>query len=105
LLTTMRPQPRSKLFPYTTLFRSERYGGNGPELYQVGCSAEDARGVTDEHPARVQRGDHPAERADARRFGYRAPEGRGQDTERSRSEEHTSELQSRGQLVCRLLLG
>src|SRR5204862_878638 len=66
----MRRPPRSTLFPYTTLFRSQQYG-RAPSR----CG-----------PASRQRG--PARRA----------------TGRARSEEHTSELQSRRDLVCRLLL-
>src|SRR3989442_13453311 len=73
----IRRPPRSTLFPYTTLFRS-RHG----------------RGVAQPGAA-------------ARRAGAVAAAGRG-DLERlltERSEEHTSELQSRPHLVCRLLLG
>src|SRR5690349_25160022 len=77
----LRRPPRSTLFPYTTLFRSV----DGPER--------------DRHP------DH--QRDD------RVPQGRrhGRDVRalrhghcHARSEEHTSELQSRRDLVCRLLL-
>src|SRR6266702_6189221 len=66
LLMIRRP-PRSTLFPYTTLFRSEppRYSGSTPRSVSPPCTPSKANG---------------------------------------RSEEHTSELQSRGQLVCRLLL-
>src|SRR5687768_18104431 len=75
-----RPPPRSTLFPYTTLFRSRRSRRtDGERLRQV-----------DTRPAPA--GDHcPG-------HGLRlAPGG-------CRSEEHTSELQSRLHLVCRLLL-
>src|SRR2546430_15917586 len=68
----IRRPPRSTLFPYTTLFRSEM--GHVPEL---GLGAV-VRGVA----GRVERG------------GAELP----------RSEEHTSELQSQSNLVCRLLL-
>src|SRR5258707_11670982 len=78
----IRRPPRSTLFPYTTLFRSQ------------GAGQYEARHV------RVGR------RADELHHRYRLP-GRGQ-SEISiavmRSEEHTSELQSRQYLVCRLLL-
>src|SRR5947209_11960703 len=70
----IRPPPRSTLFPYTTLFRSSH------------CA----------HPPRQSR----------RRTAVRAPataEAHGCSCG-SRSEEHTSELQSRQYLVCRLLL-
>src|SRR5258707_6931809 len=64
----IRRPPRSTLFPYTTLFRSQSGAGPG-ELYRGmdGCPA-------------------------------------GRHAVRKRSEEHTSELQSRQYLVCRLLL-
>src|SRR2546422_4635870 len=89
----IRRPPRSTLFPYTTLFRSpsaqaralatqvERDGGTTLAIYQ--------------EPV----GDHwqifcllPRERVEASPY------------QRDRSEEHTSELQSRLHLVCRLLL-
>src|SRR2546429_2454738 len=79
----IRRPPRSTLFPYTTLFRSpqaERHGV-GPGLQQqlgggVQQHAEEDQRETDE------------------RHGFLT----------MRSEEHTSELQSRLHLVCRLLL-
>src|SRR2546429_4429519 len=71
----IRRPPRSTLFPYTTLFRSD------PGTLERLCEVE--RGL----PAELH--DHPEEAA-----------ARGLD----RSEEHTSELQSRLHLVCRLLL-
>src|SRR5207249_5344824 len=63
------PQPRSTLFPYTTLFRSHDFGAPGPVVYR-GAYAFAVPGVAQDY----------------------------------RSEEHTSELQSRFDLVCRLLL-
>src|SRR5438445_8292082 len=72
----IRRPPRSTLFPYTTLFRSGDHRGR-------------ARG------ARA--------RAEFRRRPLRA-RARIPAEERMRSEEHTSELQSRQYLVCRLLL-
>src|SRR2546422_8487984 len=86
----IRRPPRSTLFPYTTLFRSLRAarvgaGGVGDDLGQV------ARGVVGVlHVVRIV-GPGPANQ----------PALSGQ---RWRSEEHTSELQSRLHLVCRLLL-
>src|SRR3712207_7590694 len=78
----IRRPPRSTLFPYTTLFRSADDAADRPGHDDVG------RG----HP-RVTR------RRRARRAVRQArPPGR------PRSEEHTSELQSRQYLVCRLLL-
>src|SRR3989442_11330504 len=86
----IRRPPRSTLFPYTTLFRSfVRYDFVLKE--NIGVSQVDALG--DE--ARV--------REEARRSladSVAARLARGYD----RSEEHTSELQSRPHLVCRLLL-
>src|SRR3712207_7807741 len=81
----IRRPPRSTLFPYTTLFRSTpetaRPGG-APHLRLPAPTPEQQGSVTDEH-AGLRRSD---------------------DAARRRSEEHTSELQSRQYLVCRLLL-
>src|SRR3712207_6943393 len=91
----IRRPPRSTLFPYTTLFRSEHTrcraaekGRRGGMQLQVGCA--DCI-----HPPRRQ-GEH-----DGPRVGKRACDA---DYRAGRSEEHTSELQSRQYLVCRLLL-
>src|SRR3712207_8613605 len=75
----IRRPPRSTLFPYTTLFRSDHgeHGGRGADPEGDGDDGE-------------------------RREGRRA--GEGPEGEADRSEEHTSELQSRQYLVCRLLL-
>src|SRR3712207_7470219 len=84
----IRRPPRSTLFPYTTLFRSSR--GGVPTL----SSAADA-------PRRSSPNAMPGWRAGSRTRGgseYIA------GLSRARSEEHTSELQSRQYLVCRLLL-
>src|SRR3712207_7395434 len=92
----IRRPPRSTLFPYTTLFRS--HVGQRPDAVrgqQAGELVEAARRVTDAPelhgwftvPGATRRPDR----------GPRAVGGR-------RSEEHTSELQSRQYLVCRLLL-
>src|SRR4051812_49760339 len=83
----MRQPPRSTLFPYTTLFRS------CPALLRQG-RAEGGRAR--EH--RDLRGDPRPRRL---RAGAHRP---GADRPRRRSEEHTSELQSHVNLVCRLLL-
>src|SRR3712207_7025569 len=81
----IRRPPRSTLFPYTTLFRSP-----GRAL-QPG-----AAGAGERRPAARRSGRDPGAEGAPRRlaFGHGAP----------RSEEHTSELQSRQYLVCRLLL-
>src|SRR3712207_7538201 len=77
----IRRPPRSTLFPYTTLFRSRSIAAL--PAAPVGDSLRDPGG-TRPQPRHAQR-------------GRPSPGGR-------RSEEHTSELQSRQYLVCRLLL-
>src|SRR3712207_7176946 len=77
----VRRPPRSTLFPYTTLFRSSCASPRLPRP----------------PPARP-----PHWSARRRRASLRAPFCR--RPKRARSEEHTSELQSRQYLVCRLLL-
>src|SRR3989442_6350090 len=72
----IRRPPRSTLFPYTTLFRS-------PPFNSTVCGFRPYSGL-----------------AGKERFSGRSP----QEFQRRRSEEHTSELQSRPHLVCRLLL-
>src|SRR3712207_8544817 len=88
----IRRPPRSTLFPYTTLFRSfQRREGELAELAQLA----DAPRRADMRPRRES---HDfAQRV-------RALETVGMDLNPLRSEEHTSELQSRQYLVCRLLL-
>src|SRR5690554_7239702 len=84
------PPPRSTLFPYTTLFRSPAsfagievlYLLQGPVLSQLTSILHIFLGITDD----------PQEVAQCYACVY------------PRSEEHTSELQSRPHLVCRLLL-
>src|SRR2546427_6991456 len=79
----IRRPPRSTLFPYTTLFRSRAHGRAVRALHIVGVDLE-------------------------LRLAVRAGLGREQEVVvgllRVRSEEHTSELQSQSNLVCRLLL-
>src|SRR3712207_8797496 len=86
----IRRPPRSTLFPYTTLFRSEEqelyryYGlgsGTGTQTTQTTQTTQAAAGTVGTGTA-----------------GTRT------DRDGDRSEEHTSELQSRQYLVCRLLL-
>src|SRR3712207_8163817 len=89
----IRRPPRSTLFPYTTLFRSGTGGGSGGRLAAGGPADGSRRGRR--HPGAVVGGPTPL----GRRTGRRAAALR-----RPRSEEHTSELQSRQYLVCRLLL-
>src|SRR2546430_13401099 len=90
----IRPPPRSTLFPYTTLFRSVRV--------EVRLRVE--RGAVDPRQLRVPLVSSPVgpcetgqpQRLDGRREEHAA--------DADRSEEHTSELQSQSNLVCRLLL-
>src|SRR5258706_1641748 len=89
----IRRPPRSTLFPYTTLFRSHIISGSclkGSDG-RVAAYRGVGRDVTGER--RVERG-----LAEAKDRLERALEGG------NRSEEHTSELQSLTNLVCRLLL-
>src|SRR5687767_15469329 len=85
----IRRPPRSTLFPYTTLFRSRR------AVDRLGVGAARWR-------SRRRRG------CDGRRSGWAAgrepPRVVADVHHQSRSEEHTSELQSLAYLVCRLLL-
>src|SRR5688572_32443148 len=85
----LRRPPRSTLFPYTTLFRSARQGAH---LHRRPGGRHVESGVYSEtliHERRVQSVTWP--RFLTSKF-------------RPRSEEHTSELQSQSNLVCRLLL-
>src|SRR5258707_2188611 len=87
----IRRPPRSTLFPYTTLFRSVSDPGSGPGLWRtIFASSQDVGHPGDGHSVTL---------AVAKRLC------RARDwLDSTRSEEHTSELQSRQYLVCRLLL-
>src|SRR5256885_9554234 len=82
----IRRPPRSTLFPYTTLFRSQALQG-----------ALDVHGVRrrQDHAVRLDHVEQDRQVAEQRHFGRAG---------HVRSEEHTSELQSPCNLVCRLLL-
>src|SRR3712207_8911049 len=98
-LMILRP-PRSTLFPYTTLFRS------AAEPFQPARARDqlDRRGRRRQGRPRRRRGTRRPSRGVAERASrVRAALG-SDDTLGRRSEEHTSELQSRQYLVCRLLL-
>src|SRR2546430_8123186 len=90
----IRRPPRSTLFPYTTLFRSDLTGPRGlvPRQFLYRQEAEprklDGCARVRADPSRRLRSDQPRSGPDL------SP----------RSEEHTSELQSQSNLVCRLLL-
>src|SRR3712207_7271066 len=93
----IRRPPRSTLFPYTTLFRS--LGPEGITVNAVASTAVDTPMI-----ARGCGGGMPQDqRQAARQTGHALPVAVLRPEE-IRSEEHTSELQSRQYLVCRLLL-
>src|SRR5947209_15534777 len=97
----MRP-PRSTLFPYTTLFRSPSTpAGIASKMYRqrlggTSGNCQDVRFLSDSSI------DRSHVRMRVRRFQANRPAT--PRATRIRSEEHTSELQSRQYLVCRLLL-
>src|SRR3712207_7438507 len=81
----IRRPPRSTLFPYTTLFRSREIQAQYPTTFI--CTMNWYRAVN-WNKYFIEPGDHAG----------------AMETSAMRSEEHTSELQSRQYLVCRLLL-
>src|SRR5690625_6393300 len=91
--------PSSTLFPYTTLFRSCLHIEE-----RVGVSGDTTQGAGDQPAAGEDAADRQGLLFDgivtpvSEDLGYRGPTACA-----ARSEEHTSELQSRGHLVCRLL--
>src|SRR3712207_7298701 len=88
----IRRPPRSTLFPYTTLFRSLQKPRGDEHAGMVGAVlGEEEQSGSYEIRAVTRKGE-----------GYSYPGARSR--KRLRSEEHTSELQSRQYLVCRLLL-
>src|SRR3712207_8417547 len=92
----IRRPPRSTLFPYTTLFRSQESRGSG------GCRAVDRRRARAHLARREAARGRPV--LELRRFAREELDRHGYREVDRRSEEHTSELQSRQYLVCRLLL-
>src|SRR3712207_9013232 len=94
----IRRPPRSTLFPYTTLFRSWRQGGWTWRFLVGWCGfSSDGVVVGVAQDVATQQAPAGAEEHQPRSGCQRRVEG-------GRSEEHTSELQSRPNLVCRLLL-
>src|SRR2546430_10560521 len=93
----IRRPPRSTLFPYTTLFRSDQVAIVGPQAAPrpKHFGAVNHARVRQHHPFGAGRRPGGVEKLDDHLGGARA----------RRSEEHTSELQSQSNLVCRLLLG
>src|SRR3712207_8078178 len=86
----IRRPPRSTLFPYTTLFRSRFIIKDVQSEHRSGGRGGSKGGLIRQAKVLAQ--------PDELSFGHRPP------LTTMRSEEHTSELQSRQYLVCRLLL-
>src|SRR2546422_2733443 len=95
----IRRPPRSTLFPYTTLFRSHHRG-------HADHDAEDREARAELVGAELVERDRPAFGHGVESHRSFIPQGgdRIEPRRAHRSEEHTSELQSRLHLVCRLLL-
>src|SRR5688500_19060709 len=95
MCVVLPPQPLTPtLFPYTTLFRSWRHRNR-----QTQAMVADLLGTTQQHLSQIEKGLRPLSieqrRTIVAELGIPAEE---------RSEEHTSELQSPCNIVCRLLL-
>src|SRR5438034_3892855 len=84
----LRPQPRSTLFPYTTLFRSNPESEPAVNVREIRRTYDRAVKLPKELVEELARTTTRAQ----------------QVWQEARSEEHTSELQSHSDLVCRLLL-
>src|SRR5207249_9519164 len=101
---TLPPPPPSTLFPYTTLFRSDRDEKSFPQNYPAnGISLEGAKSYAaclSKLTGETWRVPYEDEVKDL----YEHRDGENTLDYWARSEEHTSELQSRFDLVCRLLL-
>src|SRR3712207_8598695 len=93
--------PKSTSFPCPTLFRSPVRGRNDVARYVIGLVHKFQQGLL---PALIEVNGAPAVALTDDAGGLRAVLTLQTDGERLRSEEHTSELQSRQYLVCRLLL-
>src|SRR5256886_11279510 len=94
----IRRPPRSTLFPYTTLFRSahELFFLDHAQQLRLGLHADGADFIEENRPL-IRNFEQTLLRGNsARECAAQVPE--------QRSEEHTSELQSQSNLVCRLLL-
>src|SRR5260221_9771444 len=91
----IRRPPRSTLFPYTTLFRSHDVDDAGDKRPVSEYPADKIEAEQADQPPINAGNDHDQQRHEI--DGFHAQSSR-------RSEEHTSELQSHSDLVCRLLL-
>src|SRR5690606_40567689 len=102
VFATRRP-PRPTLFPYTTLFRSRDDFASQDKLVNT-LSRDRAKDMASDYDQ--QQRNPLQDYAERRGVGFRVPdpEVAHQRVLDNRSEEHTSELQSRENLVCRLLL-
>src|SRR5207253_7403373 len=94
-LFSLRPPPPPTLLPYTTLFRSTPSASSR-------CSSASTPSTSTRAPASGWRSASARSSVTAARSRWSLHRARGRPS--PRSEEHTSELQSRGHLVCRLLL-
>src|SRR3989454_7821132 len=93
----IRRPPRSTLFPYTTLFRSPKGFPPNPRQTAGGEAASASGGARGVHPAHSTNEESYEGKQLSTAITSCSPTS-------SRSEEHTSELQSPCNLVCRLLL-
>src|SRR5258708_14892037 len=98
----IRRPPRSTLFPYTTLFRSDSWGDPHFRFIVLLILQDAIPETTRHHPGGPPPRSPPPRRIIPRTEESAAGDRRGGDA--LRSEEHTSELQSPDHLVCRLLL-
>src|SRR5256885_11329229 len=92
----IRRPPRSTLFPYTTLFRSEEFSGTSADVAERGL-----RYTKDQLEQLLEQTEEYVRENPGRSVAYALAAG---FILNRRSEEHTSELQSPCNLVCRLLL-
>src|SRR5206468_12342359 len=102
---SLRPPPTSTPFPYTTLFRSEWLRAQGVVALADVDTRALVRRIRKDGVVRCAVGDAPVEELHARALAEPPIDGRPLDRRvgvAERSEEHTSELQSRSDLVCRL---
>src|SRR3712207_7207324 len=94
----IRRPPRSTLFPYTTLFRSRAPSNETPSEFRPGPTRSPNASAPSARSAQTTR------TATGRTIATPATSAQNSVATHFRSEEHTSELQSRQYLVCRLLL-